>query len=492
MVQILKILKMLFTLLILDMFMFIAVCIVNLLPSIYDRIEADYGLPSVSPIMWLEAFFIIIAAVCAVWWGYELDRRNRRSAFIGGLLVWISGLLICAYASSFPLFILGRIITGIGIGAQMPAMYSVVADIIPPKFWSTEYALLALLSALGNSTGNFISAFIAPMNIWGMGWKFPFLFFSLLSLLCLVFLLIIRLPQPGENDPVIGDAIKSGLNYSYKIKVKDLPEIWRIPTNRYMVYLCFFAVIPGATLAAFLVYYMINIPFASFPVSIKTQISAIFSGMVGVGYLLGTFFLGPVFDWLSMKNRTNRARYTSRMLYFSIPLLITAFLFIQPVNYESLNLDLSVYNTETFDLNMWIYIVSRILETYPNFVVYFFCLFFGTFLAAVITINRTPALLQINLPEHQASGQSMLNLSDQVGKAFAFIVVILVNYSTFLVMNDRITLLPIILSVLSFIPAAYWWSKIALVTEKDFAEKERILNQRKTTLLNQDQNMQII
>jgi MFS family permease len=491
MVQIFKILKTLFTLLILDIFMFIAVCIVNLLPSIYDRIEAEYGLPSISPIMWLEAFFIIIAAVCAVWWGYELDRRNRRSVFILGLLVWITGLLICAYATSFPIFVIGRLVTGIGIGAQMPAMYSVVADIIPPKFWSTEYALLALLSALGNSTGNFISAFIAPMNIWGMSWKFPFMFFSLLSLVCLLFLLIIRLPQPGENDPVIGEAIKSGLNYSYKIRIEDLPELWRIPTNRYMVYLCFFAVIPGATLAAFLVYYMINNPFSSFPAAIKTQISAIFSGMVGVGYLLGTFFLGPVFDWLSLKNRTNRAKYTSRMLFFSIPLLITAFLFIQPVDYNSLNLDLSAYNTQSFDLNMWIYIVSRILEMYPNFVVYFFCLFFGTFLAAVITINRTPALLQINLPEHQASGQSMLNLSDQVGKAFAFIVVIFVNYSTFVMMHDRITLLPIILSVLSFIPAAYWWGKIAKVTEADFSEKERILTERKEKLLNQDPEAQI-
>ena len=463
--------------------MFIAVCIVNLLPSIYDRIEADYGLPSITPVMWLEAFFIIIAAVCAVWWGYELDRRNRRRVFLGGLLIWVSGLLICTFASSFGIFVLGRIITGIGIGAQMPAMYSVVADIIPPKFWSTEYALLALLSALGNSTGNFISAFIAPMNIWGLGWKFPFLFFALLSLVCFFLLLIIRLPQPGENDPVIGDAIKSGMNYSYKIKVEDLPAIWKIPTNRYMVYLCFFAVIPGATLAAFLVYYMINNPFASFPIAIRTQTAAIFSGMVGVGYLLGTFFLGPVFDWLSFKNRTNRAKYTARMLYLSIPLLIIAFLFIQPVDYNSLNLDLTAYNTETFDLNMWVYIVSEILEQYPNFVVYFFCLFFGTFLAAVITINRTPALLQINLPEHQASGQSMLNLSDQVGKAFAFIVVIFVNYSTYLALHDRITLFPIIISVLSFIPAAFWWSKIAQVTESDFAEKEKVLNERKSKSL---------
>ena len=51
-----------FTLLILDIFIFIAVTLVNLLPSIYDRVQETFSLNSPVPIMVMEAFFIIIAA----------------------------------------------------------------------------------------------------------------------------------------------------------------------------------------------------------------------------------------------------------------------------------------------------------------------------------------------------------------------------------------------------------------------------------------------
>jgi MFS family permease len=466
------------TLLILDIFFIIAVTLVNLLPAIYDVVEIDYGLSSAVPIILMEACFVILACILSIYWGYLIDKIDRRKVLYRGLSIWILGLLICLVAPNFPIFVIGRMITAIGIGAQMPSVYSIMADIIPARFWSTLFASLALLSAICNGFGNFLSGFVSPMNIWGLGWKFSFALFSIASVVCFALLFFINLPIRGSGDPWVGKQIRTGaVAYTFTIRKEDLKPLWRIPTNRYMLYLSFFAIIPGATMASFLIYYLSTGPMASFPPAIRTPVASIFAGMVGVGYLAGTFFLGPIFDWLNQKKTNARARFTFWGLFIGIPLLVIGFLSISPVDYNSLNLAIDPTDT-SFSIDKYVLIGTRIFEEYPNFTLYFFAIFFGTFTVSPITINRTPTLLEVNLPEHMGSSQAILNFSDQMGKGFTFLLVafqFLIFHWLFSHVDGKIV---IILSVLFYLLPLYWWRKISRVIQNDKERKIAILRER--------------
>jgi MFS family permease len=473
-----------FTLVILDIFIVIAVILPNLMPSIYDRVQDSYGLSSPAPIMVMDAFFIIIAAFFAVFWGYLIDKIDRKRILFQAIIVMIIGLIICTFAPNFPLFVIGRIITAIGFGAQMPASYSIISDIIPSRYWSTLFGSLALLTAICNAAGNFLTGFLAPLNIWGMDWKFAFALLTLLSIGCFFLLMLIKIPSRGasaleEINQDLGDKVRTGaVAYNFTIKKEDLKPLWNIDCNRWMLYLCFFAVIPGATMGTFLIYNFVNNSFASFPAALITQVSAIFAAMAGVGYMLGTLVLGPLFDWLHNKSPKARSRYTFWGLFFAIPLIIAAFMCIVPVDYNSLNLTTIDPNDPSFNIDKYVVIVTAIFETYPIYIAYFFLLLFGGFAAAPITINRTPTLLEINLPEHMGSSQAILNCSDQVGKGFTlfFLAFQLVIFQWLFNSVDGKILL--ILSVLFYIPPVLWWRKISRQIEADIAKKKILMEER--------------
>jgi MFS family permease len=318
------------------------------------------------------------------------------------------GLVISTISQNFSVFFIGRVISALGCGAQIPSTYSIIADIIPAKFWSTLYGTLALLISISNGLGQFMSGFLSPLNIWGLGWKFPFALLAILSVACYLLILLIRIPNRGASDvetvnAKLGEEIRKGkAMYNYTIKKEDLKPLWKINSNRWMLYLCFFAVIPGATLGTFLVYYLKINPFSTFPTEIITQVAQIYAAMSGLGYFFGTFTLGVLFDKLHAKSPKYRAKFTYLGLILAIPLFVIGLLCIVPIDYDSLGLPIVTGNPtfETFVITL-----TAIFEHYPTYIAYFFLMLIGSYLASPLNINRNPTMLEVNLPEHMGSSQ---------------------------------------------------------------------------------------
>lgn len=437
--------------------------------------------------MTVEAFFIIIAASIAIIWGYYIDRVDRKKILFLSMIVWIGGAIICTLAPNWIIYIIGRIIMATGLGAQMPATYSIVADIIPSKYWSTLYGSLALLTAFSNGVGNFLSGFLAPMNIWGLGWQFPFALLSLISVVCFLLLILVKIPGRGTTAlSELKEKIEVPVDaYKFKIKREDLKPLWKVDTNRWMLISCFFAVIPGATAGAFLIYYMKLTPFLSFPVALRTQTASIFAAMVGIGYLIGTLIFGPLFDKLHEKSKRARTKYTYIGLLIAIPMLILGFLSIVPVNYASLNLVGINPNDASIELGKYIQILTQIFKHYPSYGLFFLFVILGGMFASPMNINRTPTLLEINLPEHAGSSQAILNFSDQLGRGVTSLILafeVVIFGFLFHYLDGRILL---IISVLFYIPPIIYWRKISLKIEKEIEEKN-------TTLLKRTKELEII
>ena len=457
---------------------------INLLPAIYDLLIEFFSLDSPAKIMLEEALFVLVAATLALIWGYLIDKVNRKRTLQVSLVFLVVGYGICTVTRDFSYFVVGRMITAVGYGALMPVIYSIVADYIPAKFWSTTFGFFAFLTALGNVLGNFLSGFITPLNIWNLGWQFSFLILGVSTLILGGILFFFQIPQRGASsfevvNAQMGQRLREGqLAYPFTINRKDLRSLWKIKTNRRIVILSFFAVIPGAIMSSFLVYYLATYPFSSFPALVRIQVAQIFAAAVGIGYFLGTIILGPFFDYLHSKSPRKRARYTYRGLIIAIPLFILAFLCITPVDFSGLQLSNQIDEQNPLNPVMYYTILNAVFFYHPMYVFYFVSLFFGSFFVAAITINRTPTLLEVNLPEHMGTTQALLNFSDQYGKGFTLVFLAfqyIIFEVLFEVVDGKILLL---LSVLWYLVPLYLWRRIEHSIAPDIVKKNRIINQR--------------
>ncbi len=457
---------------------------INLLPAIYDLLVDFFVLDSPAEIMLEEAFFILLAATLALIWGYLIDKVNRKRTLQVSLIFLVVGYGFSIASRDFSYFVAGRMITAVGYGALMPVIYSIVSDYIPAKFWSTTFGFFAFLTALGNLLGNFLSGFITPLNIWNLGWQFSFFILGVSTLILGVILSFFQIPQRGASsfeiiNPQMGQGLRDGqLAYTFTINRKDLRSLWKIKTNRRIVILSFFAVIPGAIMSSFLVYYLATYPFLSFPALIRIQIAQIFAAAVGIGYFLGTIILGPYFDYLHNKSPRKRARYTYKGLIVAIPLFIFAFLCITPVDFAGLHLSDQIDGQNTLNPLLYYTILNAVFFYHPIYVFYFVSLFFGSFFVAPITINRTPTLLEVNLPEHMGTTQALLNFSDQYGKGFTLIFLAfqyIIFEVLFEVVNGKLLLL---MSVLWYLVPLYLWRRIEPNIVPDIMKKNRIIKER--------------
>lgn len=105
------------------------------------QIASDLG--GMSTYGWAVSALMLVSVVGTVVGGYLADRTGPRRPYLAGLVVFIAGLLISATAPSWPIFLLGRAVQGLGVGAVMSMAYAVVAIAFPQRLQARALALLS-------------------------------------------------------------------------------------------------------------------------------------------------------------------------------------------------------------------------------------------------------------------------------------------------------------------------------------------------------------
>ena len=82
----------------------------------------------------VASFYVVGAVVGALVFGWITDRHGRRLVFYVTLIVYLSGVLLSAFAWDFWSFAIFRMITGLGIGGEYAAVNSAIDELIPAKY----------------------------------------------------------------------------------------------------------------------------------------------------------------------------------------------------------------------------------------------------------------------------------------------------------------------------------------------------------------------
>ena len=171
------------------------------LPAISDDLHEP-----IAAVGLLASAYNLPIAIFAPLLGPFSDRRGRRAAMLGGLVVFAVAAGACIAAPTLPLLILARAINGLGAAIILPATFAYAADLPSAEQRNRAMGIAVSAFPLSNLIGLPIGAFVTAL----FGWKATFGF--ILGVAVVAALLIRRLP---EERPA-ADVRRTGYLDSYR------------------------------------------------------------------------------------------------------------------------------------------------------------------------------------------------------------------------------------------------------------------------------------
>ena len=113
------------------------------------------------------------------------DSRGPRGPLISGLVLFVVGLLVCGLATSFPVLLVGRVVSGAGGGFIGVALYVVVARAFPDALHPRVFGWISAAWVLPSVIGPPVAGWLAD----DVSWRAVFLGVPPFAVLALVMLL---------------------------------------------------------------------------------------------------------------------------------------------------------------------------------------------------------------------------------------------------------------------------------------------------------------
>ncbi|WP_197373085.1 MFS transporter [Mycolicibacterium baixiangningiae] len=116
------------------------------------------------------------AAIGAILGGPLCDRFGRKAIYTYDLLVYMAGVLVAACAVNFTMLLIAFIVTGIAVGAGVPASWTYIAEQAPSVQRAKHVGTAQLAWSTGPLIGFALAAALAPLGLLGSRLIFLHLF----------------------------------------------------------------------------------------------------------------------------------------------------------------------------------------------------------------------------------------------------------------------------------------------------------------------------
>ncbi|WP_158511354.1 MFS transporter [Pseudonocardia dioxanivorans] len=125
------------------------------------------------------AFGMLVGAVLV---GFVSDRIGRKAALMIALLLFAIFSVLCAVAPNVELLITFRVLTGVGLGAEVVTMYAYISEFLPARSRGT----LLTTSSLFWQLASVVAALLAIVVVPSLGWQGMFLIGGLPAVVVLI------------------------------------------------------------------------------------------------------------------------------------------------------------------------------------------------------------------------------------------------------------------------------------------------------------------
>ena len=193
-------------------------------------IEAEFGVDDAG-IGVMMALFTVVGAIVSLLWGYYADKASRKKLFVFSVAIGELPCALTALAPNWEIFFILRMLTGIGVGAAFPLVFSILGDIYDEKERPMSSAVLSTAFGLGNIVGPLIGGFVGQST----GWRLPFVLAAAPNVpLLLAFWFLVPEPRAAASEEATRELVEAGVLYPKHIRLKDYARLVKVPTNVYL------------------------------------------------------------------------------------------------------------------------------------------------------------------------------------------------------------------------------------------------------------------
>lgn len=164
----------------------------------FIEIERAFLGVSRATISWTVTAYSIFYGSLLIVSGRTADRIGRKRVFSAGVSVFLLGSVVCAFAPSIAVLIIGRAAQGMGAAMLTPSALGMMIAAFPPERRSQMVAWNTAMAALGVATGPTFGALL----IGAFDWRAAFWVNIPICLGVLVLVRRVHAPPPVDRGPV--------------------------------------------------------------------------------------------------------------------------------------------------------------------------------------------------------------------------------------------------------------------------------------------------
>ena len=160
--------------------------------------------------------YILGGAVSQLLYGPLSDAYGRQPVLKTGFIIAIIGTVLCLLSPNIQIFLIARIISGIGMGAAFSLMRTLVSDLFDKQRFAIYGSYISLVIGIGVMIGPVIGGYLQK----GFGWHGAFTFLLIMYLVTLLVYHFFGYESIKEKKP---DAAKAKVllkNYSLMLRSK--------------------------------------------------------------------------------------------------------------------------------------------------------------------------------------------------------------------------------------------------------------------------------
>ncbi len=130
-----------------------------------SKMTAAFG-TSVDKIEWVLTAYLLIFAVVLPSSGWVADHFGYKKTYLGGLLLFTIGSLLCSLSWNENVLIFFRVIQGAGAGFVMPVGMAIITREFPPEQRGTAIGFWGIASAASVSLGPLVGGYLIDTFSW--------------------------------------------------------------------------------------------------------------------------------------------------------------------------------------------------------------------------------------------------------------------------------------------------------------------------------------
>jgi len=409
--------------------------------------EFFHDINNVTPLGWVNFTFTILSAISMIIAGILADITTRKKiCFTAAILYSIFSILTFFTpqdSMGYHFYFITRALNGIGIGAVIPTIFSMIGDLVTSEKRTTYFGYITISMLLGQMVG--LSLGSSMTN----SWRFAYLITGSINLILAFCLLFIKEPKRGAGEKELQNLILEGAEYRFKWKKEDLKKIWSNRSNFWLI-MNFIDTFPGSIILFLIFKYMEDIH------NIHEEIVNIVIIFVAVVSIFGPYLFGRLGDILFRKNKRAKVE-------------IALFCNIFPIIFFVIFLKLDFILPENFNISQ--------ISSNPYLILTILMISVAMFINQGVGPNWYSSLTDINLPEHRGTMVSFASFTDLIGRSLGPLI------ASFIATIFGITY-AMWSSVIFWIINVFFWIPVFFNIEKDLDNVHIILEQRAKELSN--------